>query len=355
MDKRHFTVVIGSKEHGLYVSSKPSSAAKKAVSKLCASNKRKKVEFSLREITQGSKKKTYGPYLGEMKKLKTPIELKGRVIRHEIKVHLKKGKSSTIKTSKKMRGGGPIELTENQVIDELINKTENSNITSEKPEDIEKVLCINGKEGFIKCKLCGAISGTLRIIPHNFGCKYNQQNTREPIIKGNRNISSSFMDSSISVAILQREYGIVNNQTDKKIIYSYGAGPCVILCMHDITTQQAILAHIDSLTINPLDNFIAFLQADDNCNVYIIGGDDSSKLLINRILKELKRYNYKIKFAHVKDNNHKNSFGINCITGETYLNDSVIKNPLSDEENKRLSDFTKIARISSKLNRVIIE
>ena len=40
--KRHFTVVIGSKEHGLYISSTPSSAAKKAVTKLCASNKEKK-------------------------------------------------------------------------------------------------------------------------------------------------------------------------------------------------------------------------------------------------------------------------------------------------------------------------
>jgi hypothetical protein len=55
MDKRHFTVVEKSgKEHGLYVSSTPSSAAKKAVSKLCTSNKSKKVEFYLREITQGS-------------------------------------------------------------------------------------------------------------------------------------------------------------------------------------------------------------------------------------------------------------------------------------------------------------
>ena len=90
MDKRHFRVVIDSKEHGLYVSSTPSSAAKKAVSKLCASNKSKKVEFYLREITQGSKKKTYGPYLGEMKRLKTPIELKGRVIKYEIKLNLKK-------------------------------------------------------------------------------------------------------------------------------------------------------------------------------------------------------------------------------------------------------------------------
>ena len=62
--KRHFTVVIQNKEHGLYISSTPSSAAKKAVSKLCASNKKKKVEFNIREITRDSKKKTYGPYIG---------------------------------------------------------------------------------------------------------------------------------------------------------------------------------------------------------------------------------------------------------------------------------------------------
>jgi hypothetical protein len=58
--KRHFTVVMGDKEHGLYVSSTPSSAARKAVTKLCTANKSKKVDFYIREITQGSKKKTYG-------------------------------------------------------------------------------------------------------------------------------------------------------------------------------------------------------------------------------------------------------------------------------------------------------
>ena len=81
--KRHFTVVMGNKEHGLYVSSTPSSAAKKAVTKLCTSNKSKKVELYIREITQGSKKKTYGPYVGYIEKLKNPIELKGRVIRYK--------------------------------------------------------------------------------------------------------------------------------------------------------------------------------------------------------------------------------------------------------------------------------
>jgi len=88
--KRHFTVVIGKKEHGLYISLIPSSAAKKAVTKLCASNKSKKVEFYMREITLGSKKKTYGPYEGYIEKLKEPIELKGRVIKYKPVAKLRK-------------------------------------------------------------------------------------------------------------------------------------------------------------------------------------------------------------------------------------------------------------------------
>jgi hypothetical protein len=97
--KRHFTVVIRNKEHGLYVSSTPSSAARKAVTKLCTANKSKKVEFSIREITQGSKKKTYGPYEGYIEKLKDPIELKGRVIKYKPVAKL------SGKVRNKMKGG----------------------------------------------------------------------------------------------------------------------------------------------------------------------------------------------------------------------------------------------------------
>ena len=94
--KRHFTVVRGNEEGGLYISSTPSSAAKKAATKLCASNNGKKVEFHIREITQGSKKKTYGPYLGYIEKLKEPIELKGRTVEYKPMAKLK---------GKKMNGG----------------------------------------------------------------------------------------------------------------------------------------------------------------------------------------------------------------------------------------------------------
>jgi len=108
--KRHFTVVMGNKEHGLYISSSPSSAARKAVTKLCATDKKKKVQFSIREITQGSKKKTYGPYLGAIEKLDKPIELKGRVIKYKPVAKLlgkKTAKKSVVKKGgmRKMRGG----------------------------------------------------------------------------------------------------------------------------------------------------------------------------------------------------------------------------------------------------------
>jgi hypothetical protein len=81
--KRHFTTVIGKKEQGSYVSSSPSSAARKAVSKLCADDKKMKVKFSIRETTRDSNKKTYGPYIGYMQKLDKPVELEGRVIKYK--------------------------------------------------------------------------------------------------------------------------------------------------------------------------------------------------------------------------------------------------------------------------------
>jgi hypothetical protein len=99
--KRNFTVVMGNKEHGLYVSSSPSSAARKAVSKLCETDKKRKVQFSIREITQGSKKKTYGPYVGKMKKLDKPIELKGRVIKYKPVAKLSGKKTKTEGAKKK--------------------------------------------------------------------------------------------------------------------------------------------------------------------------------------------------------------------------------------------------------------
>jgi len=125
--KRHFTVVMGNKEHGLYVSSTPSSAAKKAVTKLCTANKSKKVDFSIREITQGSKKKTYGPYTGYIEKLKESIELKDRVIRYKPVAKLS-GKSSAKKGGMfRNPAAGPAPEPKESPTPENTNNSNNSN------------------------------------------------------------------------------------------------------------------------------------------------------------------------------------------------------------------------------------
>ena len=129
--KRHFTVVMGGKEHGLYVSSTPSSAAKKAVTKLCTANKSKKVEFSIREITQGSKKKTYDPYSGHIEKLKEPIELKGRVIRYKPVAKLS-GKLGAKKGGMNRNSAGPADESNNS------NNYIFVNINWDEPEPNEK-------------------------------------------------------------------------------------------------------------------------------------------------------------------------------------------------------------------------
>ena len=126
--KRHFTVVMGNKEHGLYVSSSPSSAARKAVTKLCSSNKNKKVEFHIREITQGSKKKTYGPYLGHIEKLKKPIELKGRLVKYKPEAKLLKKKGA-------MKGGGFFKFTESNIDTNLGKKKLLDNFNYENQEN----------------------------------------------------------------------------------------------------------------------------------------------------------------------------------------------------------------------------
>ncbi len=79
-EKRHFTIIYGNKEKGLFIGRSPISIARKVVSHL---SNGKNVIFSLREITQGSKKKVYGPYEGIKKKLKEPRKVGDRIYKYE--------------------------------------------------------------------------------------------------------------------------------------------------------------------------------------------------------------------------------------------------------------------------------
>ncbi len=109
-DKRKFTVFevdgesVDLGEGGRYTVTRkasPSDAARKAFSSLCRKLKKAHFTFSIRETTQGSKKKVYGPYIGNRKRLsKAKVYhrmVKGKkktiVIKHEHKVKLHKAKT----------------------------------------------------------------------------------------------------------------------------------------------------------------------------------------------------------------------------------------------------------------------
>lgn len=106
LTKRYFTIVIDSKETGRYISSSPLLVAKKVLSKLLTVYKCKKIEYCIRETTKSSKKKIYGPYLGEMKKLEKPIKRNNNIIYYKSMVHIKKEKIYI-----KMRGGEEFQLS----------------------------------------------------------------------------------------------------------------------------------------------------------------------------------------------------------------------------------------------------
>ena len=83
--------------------SSPSSVAKKVFSKLYTKMKNKLTTFMIKETTQGSKKKVYGPYKGKRIKLKKPrmVKFKGTnkpvPIRYETKLYKVKTKKNTQK------------------------------------------------------------------------------------------------------------------------------------------------------------------------------------------------------------------------------------------------------------------
>jgi hypothetical protein len=128
------------------------------------------------------------------------------------------------------------------------------------------------------------------------------------------------LDSTKSVGIMQREYGIVNMNTTKHIIGTYGADPCVILCMRDRKTRETTLAHIDGGTLDYFQPFSSYEPTDTQ--VYIVGGNNFTKKQVNQMLIELKGRGFDIHFAHVIDE-QANRFAIDCITGVIYLNKHV--------------------------------
>jgi len=205
--KRHFTAVIGKKEQGTYVSSSPSSAARKAVSKICADDKKRKVVFSIRETTRDSNKKVYGPYIGYMQKLDKPVELEGRVIRY-------KPVAKLYKKGSKMKGG------------KIIGKGKEGfilqpNLNSKKMNEVSKLIKITHKDEIKKImdyegKLITIDKLGQYHIPIISGRDYNSNNINKNNLDKNKNKIKELKEFNPNFKITYKYGGISIDEFLKK-------------------------------------------------------------------------------------------------------------------------------------------
>ena len=171
---------------------------------------------------------------------------------------------------------------------------------------------------------------------------------------GTRIVSNTPINPELSEYILQKEYAIISSNSEKTILGTYAAGPCIILCMRDRINRNTILAHIPAAAINPLTPFLSFPA--EHSDVYIIGGNNSSRTRVNEILNMLKDRGYSVTFAHIIDDDTSNAFAINCETGETWLDNQIGKSDLrvTVDKKNREENIEARAMIPSRLIQVNI-
>ena len=67
--------------------------------------------------------------------------------------------------------------------------------------------------------------------------------------------------------------------------------------------------------------------------MYIVGGDRHSRQTLLSTLTALREHGFEVSFAHVMDD-ESNSFAIDCLTGETWLNAEVALSRMQVSINK---------------------
>ena len=170
------------------------------------------------------------------------------------------------------------------------------------------------------CSICKYKSGTSREVVHYYDCIHKIPDIF-PLVYEKQPIILAYFRSEKLVYVNMREYGIVDSNSDKKIIGSSGAGTCFILCMRNRETTKTMVAHIDALTLFPLDRFREHFTPEIT-DVYIVGGNNSSIRHFHDIFMLLYFHNFNIMYMRVIEN-ETNRFFINSVNGSVSL-DNII-------------------------------
>ena len=78
--------------------------------------------------------------------------------------------------------------------------------------------------------------------------------------------------------VAQRELVMANLDSQKPILGTFGAGPCVAIAVYNPTTHKAMLSHVDALTeLSSLRRYLDIIAQDstEKLQVHLAGGQES--------------------------------------------------------------------------------
>jgi hypothetical protein len=87
--------------------------------------------------------------------------------------------------------------------------------------------------------------------------------------------------------ILQAEMGFTNAESEKPILGTFGAAPCIAMAVYNPETKTAFLAHIDDLTdINSIEDLFYQLSADNRVTLeaHLAGGLEESRHKVTELI-----------------------------------------------------------------------
>lgn len=124
---------------------------------------------------------------------------------------------------------------------------------------------------------------------------------------------------SDSMTVLQHEYAITNAESEKPVLGTFGAGPCLILALYDDKNKVAMLAHIDALTNLTSLSILFSRVSKENTVAHLFGGNLSSKAMCIDVADLVERNNIKIVNADiVRFDFSSASLAIDSRTGSIY-------------------------------------
>jgi hypothetical protein len=171
--------------------------------------------------------------------------------------------------------------------------------------------------------------------------------------KGSEGTLGCFL-STESYAVLPHEAGITSGFSTKPIIGSYGAGHGIIIAIWNVSTKEAVLAHVYALTtFSSVESLFRRISSDesDKLEVHLHGGDSMTRKQAKEMVALVKgQKNSELVSANLCNGYDSKSFAIDSRTGKTSTTFSAKQLEHSSDFEERLKIAAlKLSKSSLKL------